>query len=364
MNQLTEGFVACYTQIVEQLVTETDPLIKEQALSNAFEMGRSLLAQEISPDEVIALHHKSLLSLGARYPALQIGEVAALLTLPLMELTMAHGMSFREHLQAQHQAAHAREVEQTARLAALGVLAAGIAHDFNILLGSIGGYAELTGDELAQDSPGQGYLSQINIACQRAQGLIQRMLAFARQRPVQPSPQNVAREIEEAILLLKPSLAKKIDFYFESTLGHPFVFADAGQIQQIILNLCLNASDAMADHGEIRIELSAAATQTSVPEGHHNDVCIAVSDTGCGMSPEIQAKVFDPFFTTKAPQGSGLGLSVTHSIVKQLQGAITLSSKSSGPVTGTRFNIFLPTISAEAVDNQQKGQADGTYSDH
>lgn len=354
MYPLTEGFAACYAQIVEQLVTETDPLIKEQALSAAFEMGRSLLAKEASPDEVIALHHKSLLSLGERFPLLKMGEVAALLTLPLMELAMAHGMSFREHLQAQHEAAHAREVEQTARLAALGVLAAGIAHDFNTLLGSIGGYAELTGDELAHDSPGKDYLHQIDIACQRAQGLIQRMLAFARQRPVQPSPQDVAREIEEAILLLRPSLSKKIDFYFENPLGHPLVFADAGQVQQIILNLCLNAGDAIADHGEIRIELSPAATKTGIPAGHLDNLCITVSDNGCGMPPEIQARIFDPFFTTKAPQGSGLGLSVTHSIVKQLQGAITLASKSSGPVTGTSFNIFLPTTSLEAVGNLQR----------
>lgn len=354
MHRLPEEFVACYAKIVEQLVTETDPLIKEQVLSIAFEMGRSLLAKEASPDQIVALHHKALLRLGERFPSLQMGEAAAFLTLPLMELTMAHGMSFREFLQAQHQAEHAREVEQTDRLAALGVLAAGIAHDFNTLLGSVGGYAELTRDELANDSPGQDYLNQIHVACQRAQSLIQRMLAFARQRPVQPSPQDVAKEIEEAILLLRPSLSKKVDFYFENSLGHPLVFADAGQVQQIILNLCLNAGDAIPDHGEVRIELGLATEKTDVPTDHCDDLCITVSDNGCGMPPEIQSRVFDPFFTTKAPKGSGLGLSVTHSIVKQLHGAITLTSKSSGPVTGTSFNIFLPTAPFGTVDNLQR----------
>lgn len=363
-----------YLHILEQIVSNVDVLAREAALAEAFDLGRVLLATAATPDNIVALHHETLEEYAQRHPHVRLDEVASQLTLPLMELTMAHGMAFREQLQRRHQGEVTERLAHTTRLEALGTLAAGVAHDFNTLLGSITGYAELTGDALAPDSVGQAHLQQILIACGRARDLIRRMLDFARQRPAAPVAQDLVAEVHTTLAMLQPSLASNIRVQFDHQLTAPaWVLADAGQLQQIVLNLCINAADAMGDRGDLRLELGLTSAADDAQPGHAGDFCLRVSDTGCGMPPEVQARVFEPFFTTKAPKGSGLGLSVVYGIVHQLGGDITLSSRSSGPHTGTTFRIFLPPLNSLSPSPSPTGRGelsphkeptDGTHSDH
>ncbi|MBK6999974.1 MAG: histidine kinase [Rhodoferax sp.] len=351
-----------YLHILEQTVSSVDVLAREAALAEAFDLGRVLLATAATPDDIVALHHETLEQYAQRHPYIRLEEVASRLTLPLMDLTMAHGMAFREQLQRRHQGEVAERLSHATRLEALGTLAAGVAHDFNTLLGSITGYAELTGDELAPDSVGQAHLRQILIACGRARDLIRRMLDFARQRPAAPVAQDLGAEVQATLAMLQPSLALDIQVQFDHhpLTGPAWVLADAGQLQQIVLNLCINAADALDGRGDLHLELGLASAADAAPPGHGDDFCLRVSDTGCGMPPEVQARVFEPFFTTKAPKGSGLGLSVVYGIVQQLGGDITLSSRSSGPNTGTTFRIFLPPLTTAP----RKDSTNGTHPGH
>lgn len=362
-----------YLHILERTVSSVDVLAREAALAEAFDLGRVLLATAATPDDIVALHHETLEQYAHQHPYIRLEEVASRLTLPLMELTMAHGMAFREQLQRRHQGEVTERLAHATRLEALGTLAAGVAHDFNTLLGSITGYAELTGDELAPDSVGQAHVRQILIACGRARDLIRRMLDFARQRPAAPVAQDLVAEVQATLAMLQPGLAANIRMQFDH---HPltapaWVLADAGQLQQIVLNLCINAADALGGRGDLRLELGIATAADAAPPGHGGDFCLRVSDTGCGMPPEVQARVFEPFFTTKAPKGSGLGLSVVYGIVQQLGGDITLSSRSSGPNTGTTFRIFLPPLNSLSPSPSPTGElsphkepTDGTHPGH
>lgn len=363
-----------YLHILEKAVFGTDVLVREAALAEAFDLGRALLATAATPDDIVTLHHETLEQYAQQHPHVRLEEVASQLTLPLMEMTMAHGMAFREQLQRRHQAEVSDRLAHGTRLEALGTLAAGMAHDFNTLLGSITGYAELTGDELPPDSIVHTYQRQILIACSRARDLIRRMLDFARQRPAAPIPQDLAEEVQTALDMLKPSLDSDIEVYFENHLdGIAWVLADAGQLQQIVLNMSINAADAMGKQGNLQLELGLACDEDNVPPGHARDFCLRVSDTGCGMPPEVQARVFEPFFTTKAPKGSGLGLSVVYGIVQQLGGDITLISRSSGAHTGTTFRVFLPPLNSLSPSPSPTGRGElsppkdtthGTHSDH
>lgn len=339
-----------YAYILERVALESNEFVREQALAEAFELGRSLLASDITPDDIVNLHHRSLSELALQHPQLSLGDVGPRLTLSLLELTMAHGMSFREQLQRRHEAQFASRIEQASRLEALGTLAAGIAHDFNTLLGSIRGYAELTGDQLPAGSAGSSYLNQIQLACDRAHSLIQRMLAFAREQPSELVAQTLVNELKDAIAILEPGLPKSIRLHVDDRLGRARILAAPGHVQQMVLNLCLNAVEAMPAGGDLSIRLEPARQQPDVPVARADDVCLSVTDTGIGMPPEVQARVFEPFFTTRAPRGSGLGLSVVYGIVRQLGGEITLSSRSSGPDTGTTFRIFLPCLATGEAD--------------
>lgn len=222
---------------------------------------------------------------------------------------------------------------QASRLEAVGTMAAGIAHDFNTILGTISGYAELLGDELADNPGALDSAREIGCASFRARDLIARLLAFARQRPVEPVPMNVLEAITGALKMIRVTLPISVEIVFESDLVCASMLADFMQIEQIVMNLCMNAADAMAGRGRIEVGLRHAP-------GTRTRFCLVVADNGCGMPPEVLRRVFDPFYTTKEPgKGSGLGLSVVHGIVSDLDGKISLEST---PGVGSRFVIDLP----------------------
>jgi PAS domain S-box-containing protein len=246
---------------------------------------------------------------------------------------------------------------RSSKLEAVGTLAAGVAHDFNNILASIVGYAELTADTLPEGSEAQHNIAQILAASFRARDLITRMLTFARKGAVNPVPVDMVLQVREALALLRASLDPSIELSFCSTLkpASSMILADPTQITQILMNLCINAAQAMNNHGVVRISLDPAAAIADAPLEFRTGICLVVADEGCGMTPSVAERIFDPFFTTKAPgAGTGLGLSVVYGIVTELGGVITVQSRvkggeggkggdgGEGGDQGTVFRVFLP----------------------
>jgi signal transduction histidine kinase len=331
-----------YFHLLEQAVQARDLGEAEPALASAFELGRALVKQQASPDHIVALHHDAVTRLGNELGDWPLGRAAPRLTLPLMELTMSHGLAFREQMEQRYRAL--LQKEHASKLEALGTLTAGIAHDFNNIVGCILGFAEMVGDEMTPGSRGAEHVRQILIACGRARELVGRMLDYARETPLEESPEvlDIATQVREAMVILSAALAPEVRLAFDDGNLQAKVRAGAGKIEQIVMNLCLNAAEAMSDRGAISIHLRPASHWETPPGGHEDDVCLSVADRGTGMSAEVLARAFDPFFTTRAPRGSGLGLSVTQGLVTQLGGTIVVVSQCEGPDRGTEFRIFLP----------------------
>lgn len=234
---------------------------------------------------------------------------------------------------------------QSSRLEAVGTMAAGIAHDFNTILGIINGYAELLSDDFIADSNGAENVRQIIASSFRARDLIVRMLAFARQRPIDPIPLEAVALVRDILKMMRVMLPYGINMKFETDLQHAWMVADPSQIHQIVMNLCTNAADAM--HGQGTLDIAIRRSPPLLRDGFSQSerFCLIVADNGCGMPPEVQQRVFDPFYTTKEPgKGSGLGLSVIYGIVSDLRGEIAIESQVGA---GTRFTIHLPLLAQE-----------------
>ncbi|GAA3927176.1 ATP-binding protein [Actinoplanes auranticolor] len=249
----------------------------------------------------------------------------------------------RERLQAQ--------LHQGQRLEILGQLAGGVAHDFNNLLGVILNYAAFVAEELAAE-PGERLRSagrdvdQIRRAAERAAELTHQLLAFARREVVQPRPLDLNHVVRDVESLLRRTIGDDITLSTDPAAGLWLVLADAGQIEQILVNLAVNARDAMSDGGTLSIDTANIVIDTHELLNAGRYVRLRVSDTGIGMPAEIIEHAFEPFFTTKRDGGgTGLGLSTVYGIVAQTGGSITIHSQSG---TGTTFTILLP-VTMEAV---------------
>lgn len=333
---------ARYADLFKRAALAPDAQAAESALSEAADLGRALLTQEVPLEEIGEMHHEALSQLAREHPSLPLATVAGRITMPLLEATMAYSLAFRQQIEARAQAAVNARLEQSRRLEAIGTLAAGIAHDFNTLLGSIIGFSELIGDDLPTDSASQGYLGLIQQASFRARDLIARMLTFARELSDVPEPVDLVALVHETVKLLQASLSPGVCLHFDSALAEAWVLAESSQLQQIVMNLCINAADAMPNgQGVVRIGLVLAIGQHLSGQSLH----LSVEDNGEGMAPEVRERAFDPFFTTKEPgKGSGLGLSVVHGLVSKLGGHIQILST---PGEGSRFLIELPQLTPE-----------------
>jgi len=247
---------------------------------------------------------------------------------------------------------------QSRKLEAMGTMAAGIAHDFNNILGSIVGFAEMTNDDLPEESDARRNIAQILSAGFRARDLVARLLIFARQNPAHPVAVDIVVQVREAIELLRASLRPLIRLSFQGSIDEASatVVADPTLIMQIVMNLCINAADAMDNHGVIRISIDPARKIKGAPPEYRAGICLSVADTGCGMTPEVLRRMRDPFFTTKEPgKGSGLGLSVVYSIVTGLGGVIEVKSRTHGSNTGTEFHVFLPVQKNTLATGELRG---------
>ena len=237
-----------------------------------------------------------------------------------------------------------KQLAQGQKMEAVGTLAGGIAHDFNNILSAIIGYTELSRMDAPPGSPLHENLSQINTAGLRAKDLIQQILTFSREHDTEIKPVPAGALIKESLKLLRASIPKTIEIRQDIT-SEAFTLANATQLQQILMNLCTNAAHAMGTQGGIlevtltdtEIDPSSAGQDINLPPGYY--LLLTVSDTGCGMPPEVVQRVFDPYFTTKPKgEGSGLGMAVVHGIVRRYQGAINVTSEQG---QGTTVKVYL-----------------------
>jgi two-component system, cell cycle sensor histidine kinase and response regulator CckA len=233
------------------------------------------------------------------------------------------------------------------KLESVGTLASGIAHDFNNLLGAVLAQAELAQAELAEGSSPEAELKTIRDAALRGSEIVRELMIYAGKGSRGLELVDVSEAVEQMLELVKISISKRATFKIDLAHNLPSIRATAGQISQLVMNLATNASEALGDRdGVIRITTRrvmaghGSQEMRSMAKGEY--VQVEVSDTGCGISPETQARIFDPFFSTKAG-GRGLGLAVVHGIVKDLGGAINLVSE---PGHGTTFQISLPCAEA------------------
>ena len=243
-----------------------------------------------------------------------------------------------------------RQLIQSQKMEAVGTLAGGIAHDFNNIITAVIGHAELALTKLSQESGLRINLEQILAAGKRANNLLKQLLTFSYRAKVEPEPVQVSALVKEALTLIGASLPANIAIE-QDIQTDALVSADETHIHQVVMNLCANASHAMSKSGGvIGVQLSAVSIGES-EAGHETGlkpgdfVMITVSDTGEGIPLEIQNQVLDPFFTTKSRgEGTGMGLSVTHGIVKKYGGMLTFNSQ---PGKGSIFEVYLPVLEGD-----------------
>ncbi len=276
------------------------------------------------------------------YPLTFAGRSAA--------LVLANDVTERKRAE---EALHRSETQlrQALKMEAVGKLAGGVAHDFNNLLTAINGHSEMCLRRLTPEDPLYRHVEGIRKTGDRAAALTRQLLAFSRKQILQPQVMDLNQIVVELSKMLQRLIGEDVDLLMglEANLGK--VKADPNQLEQVLMNLCVNARDAMPKGGKITIETNNvqlgeefAGQQLSAPAGEY--VMLAVSDTGCGMDAGTQARIFEPFFTTKeVGKGTGLGLATVYGIVKQSGGSIWVYSEVG---QGTTFKIYLPSVQGNA----------------
>ena len=248
-----------------------------------------------------------------------------------------------------------QQLLQSQKMEAIGQLAGGVAHDFNNLLSVIMGYGELVLQECAEGDERRADMVELLGASQRAAALTRQLLAFSRRQVVQPELVDLNAIVANVEKMLRRIIGEDIEIKTEFRPPRAMIRADPSQIEQVLLNLTVNARDAMPEGGRIEIvtaDASLGPEGASIHPGNVSFVELSFSDDGCGMDAETQKRIFEPFFTTKpVGKGTGLGLATVYGIVQQCGGHIRLESE---PGRGTRFHIYFPKASAQNVESTQR----------
>ncbi|HMJ92449.1 MAG TPA: ATP-binding protein, partial [Candidatus Acidoferrum sp.] len=268
---------------------------------------------------------------------------------PIHEITSVHayGYDVTEQLNLEAQ------LRQAQKLDSIGQLAAGIAHDFNNLLSVIQGYAGIA--QMRNDLPPKTVeaLVEISTAAGRATNLTRQLLTFSRRHAMEPRPLNLNDLVSNVSKMLRRLLGGEIALKFQSSTDEAWIEADPGMVEQVVVNLAVNARDAMSAGGELTVSvsrqhLSAMDAEQRFEARAGDFVCLSVTDTGCGMDEATLKRIFEPFFTTKEPgKGTGLGLATVHGIVKQHKGWVEVSTHEG---KGTMFRVYVPSTSQRAVE--------------
>jgi PAS domain S-box-containing protein len=249
------------------------------------------------------------------------------------------------------------DLRQAQKIESIGRLAAGIAHDFNNMLTPILGYAEILLAGMHPADARYGQLLEVKKAAECSRDLTRQLVAFSRKQVLQVKAVDLRDVVSGIEQLLKRTVRKNVTLKTCLAAAPCPVMVDVGQVEQVLMNLAVNAQDAMRDGGEITIDVAPAELDAAFCSAHHGAKpgrygALIVSDTGCGMDEETRRQAFEPFFSTKRDQGTGLGLATVYGVVKQHAGSIWIDSE---PGKGTRFSIYLPAAPAEP--ERQPGQA-------
>lgn len=257
---------------------------------------------------------------------------------------------------------HEKQRDQASRLESVGQLAGGVAHDFNNLLGVVLNYADFVAEEIGEESPSYQDVKEIRRAAERATQLTRQLLTFSRREVVKPQPISLNDSVREMERLLRRTIGEHIDLVVKFGRDLPAVMADPGQLEQVLVNLALNARDAMPQGGRLKIETAAVEVDADfldenpdLSRGQY--VRLTVADTGTGMDDATLGRVFEPFFTTKPKgEGTGLGLATVYGIVRGGGGAISIYSEVG---EGTTFRVHLPAIDATVPAGSEADHAPG-----
>jgi len=260
----------------------------------------------------------------------------------------------RELREAKNRAEHKKtelRMHQLEKFEAIGKLAGGIAHDFNNVIGAIMGWAELGAEEVAENTRAAKFFQNIRAQSERAAGLTRQLLAYARRQTLEPRIVNLNQMIGETTALLQKVIGEQIEMKLVLAPDLQTTRADPSQMEQVLMNLCFNARDAMPDGGQLLIETHNVELDETYTQRHEyarpgHYVGMSVSDTGIGMDTATMNRIFEPFFTTKeVGRGTGLGLATAYGIVKQHDGLIEVYSE---PGKGSMFRVYLPMVSGAA----------------
>ncbi|MGB9431916.1 MAG: PAS domain S-box protein [Candidatus Acidiferrum sp.] len=250
-----------------------------------------------------------------------------------------------------------RQYRQAQKMEAIGQIAGGVAHDFNNVIGVILGNMELLSERLPSDELTEKYCERIRLAVRSATDVTRQLLAFSRKQILQPVIMDLNKSVEQLHKMMQRLIGEhiRVSLCLEPALGS--VKADPGQIEQVLMNLVVNARDAMRTGGSLKIQTANVHLDQEFVDTHlgakpGDYVKLSVADTGCGMTPEVVTHIYEPFFTTKEPgKGTGLGLATVYGIVKQSEGYIAVTSEVG---MGTTFDIYLPSLHGEPIIKEEK----------